>query len=157
MHNTIIFYLLLTLFSSCNEEIVLPTVALIYPEDKAIMDNGCFSFDGTSSDFIEWNFDWEDFPEAQKYHLYVIGPFASGPLIDEENITSSAYTMIREGSYIIPRNGNNWTWKVRAYIDEGWIEWSENRTFDVERYNTDCPDIFKNNKVHYSNPIENFP
>lgn len=135
----------------------LPTVELIFPENNSIMDNSCYSFDGTSSDFIEWSFDWKDFPTAQKYHLYVRGGNASSPLIDEENITSSEYSFIKEGSHIIARHGNNWTWKVRAYVNEGWTEWSESRTFDVELLNTDCPDIFKNVKVYSSKPMESFP
>lgn len=140
----ILFYSILTIISSCSEEAVLPTVELIYPENNAIMDNSCYGFDGNQSDLIEWNFDWEDFPNAQIYHLYVRGAVATSPLIDDENITSSEYSMIREGSYILNRNGINWTWKVRAHIYGGWTEWSEIRTFDVEALNTDCPDVFLN-------------
>ena len=138
-----LFLLLLigALISSCSQsESELVTVYLIYPKNNAIMDNACS--DGTAgnwSDLIEWNFDWEDFSTAQKYHLYVRGSDAGSPLIDDENITSSEFSRIDEGSYIVNRNCCDWTWKVRAYANGEWTEWSEIRTFDVEPLNTDCP------------------
>ena len=57
-------------------------VNLISPVNGAILDNGCKG----QSDLTEWYFDWEHLPNAQKYQLYVIGPTARYPVIDNNNI-----------------------------------------------------------------------
>ena len=108
-------------------------INLISPENGAVLDNGCQDF----SDLIEWYFDWDDFPSAERYHLFVIGSSAQYPVIDNDNIEVSEY-LSSEKAYVIPSNAKDWTWKVRAYVNGEWIGWSEERTFDVEPINTDC-------------------
>ena len=77
---------------------------------------------------------------ATYYQIYVIGPTASIPLIDEI-VTSSSYHFSYPGGYIPDENRFDWTWWVRAGNDYGdWSYWSEGRNFDVEPLNTDCPD-----------------
>lgn len=107
-------------------------VNLILPENNALLDNGCYG----QSNKITWYFDWNDFPNAEQYHLYVIGPNAKNPVIDKD-IVESEYKDESDG-YIANKNRLNWTWKVRAMVDGVWTDWSETRTFDVEPLNTDC-------------------
>ena len=108
---------------------------LISPEEGDVLDNGCEDF----SNPIEWDFDWSDVSIATKYHIYVIGPNATIPIIDH-TVYASSYHSYRMGSYIANANRFNWAWKVRAGDDNGnWSEWSEERHFDVEPLNTDCP------------------
>lgn len=76
-----------------------------------------------------WVFGWQACPGAKKYHLYVIGPGAQNPIIDNDAIESGPYPFEDRHYGINKREG--WTWKVRAYVDGQWGAWSEIRTFDV--------------------------
>ena len=109
--------------------------ALISPVEYAVLDNGCQN----RTNGIEWDFKWTDVPAARLYHLYVVGPQAKYPVINNAEITYAAYQDIRAESYIIESNRRGWRWKVRALVGNEWSEWSEERTFDVEAMNTDCP------------------
>lgn len=106
---------------------------LFQPEAGALMDNGCTD----RSDMISWFFDWGEVPGATKYHLYVMGRTATIPVINLE-LTQSQYLHQSMGSYIINTNTLGWTWKVRAFINGTWSDWSERRVFDAEPLNTDC-------------------
>ena len=117
-----------------SRQIVPP--ALISPVEYAILDNGCQD----KTDGIEWDFQWTNVPGARLYHLYVIGPQAKYPVINDAEIEFAAYQRTSPQSYIIERNRRGWRWKVRALVGKHeWSEWSEERTFDVEPLNTDCP------------------
>ncbi|MGH9461909.1 MAG: PASTA domain-containing protein [Vicinamibacteria bacterium] len=107
--------------------------SLVAPRDGAILDNGC----GDQSDWVVWDFDWSDVSGASTYHLFVIGPGASVPAIDESNLNASFH---REESlsYIAGHNLRGWRWKVRASVSGEWAAWSEEGTFDVEPLDTDC-------------------
>lgn len=106
---------------------------LISPQDGAELDNGC----PTSPDGITWNFDWSDAANATKYHIYVVHP-GLNPLIDTE-VISSSYEFTKS-SYVMDDVRIGWTWKVRSGNDYGqWSAWSQERNFDVEESNTDCP------------------
>ena len=83
---------------------------------------------GNKSELV-WNFGWYDCPEAERYHLYVIGPGALNPIVDDANVHSATYQLRKESYGITTLNG--WRWKVRAFVDGKWGEWSEERTFDV--------------------------
>jgi len=109
------------------------TVQLIAPDNNAVLDNGA----NICSNLIEWFFDWNDIPSAQKYHLFVKGRTAINPVIDNENISISEFSS-SSYSYIVNRNIEGWTWKVRAMVNGVWTDWSEIRTFDAEPLNTDC-------------------
>ncbi|MCG2815363.1 MAG: hypothetical protein L6425_05465 [Candidatus Aminicenantes bacterium] len=109
---------------------------LISPRAGAVLDNG--RSDGR--DDIVWDFDWSDINGATSYRLYVIGSNALYPVIDRpSNMFDSSYHHVSAGSYIIDENRLNWKWKVRAYANGVWSDWSEERTFDVEPLNTDPP------------------
>ena len=113
------------------------TVQLIAPVNNAVMDNSCY-ISNVVLDKREWFFDWNDFPSAQKYHLFVIGPSVTNPVIDNEYIFTSEFSSESTGGYIANKNRLGWTWKVRAMVNGVWTNWSEIRTFDVEPLNTDC-------------------
>jgi hypothetical protein len=69
----------------------------------------------------------------------VIGAQAKYPVINDAEITYASYHRASPQSYIIERHRRGWRWKVRALVGDEWSEWSEERTFDVEPINTDCP------------------
>jgi len=109
--------------------------SLVPPEEGALLDNGRTD----RLDDVVWDFDWSDCEGASRYHLYVIHPGATFPLIDDANVPVSYYRDVGPGSYIIEANRLGWTWRVRALVGSEWGEWSETRTFDVEPVNTDPP------------------
>jgi hypothetical protein len=117
-----------------NAELERILIILISPEEGAVLDNGRYD----RQDDIVWDFDWSDVPGATKYHLYVKHTGSLYPVINRE-VYGSSYHHLSEGSYIINSNRFNWKWKVRAFIDDMWSEWSEVRSFDVEPINTDPP------------------
>jgi hypothetical protein len=108
---------------------------LTSPTIKQELDNGRTDF----NDLMVWDFDWEDVSGAEKYHLYVWHFGASSPLIDSDVITASSYHK-ETRSYILNGNRFNWAWKVRAYVDGKWGDWSAPWFFDVEPVNTDPPE-----------------
>ncbi|MFQ5720925.1 MAG: hypothetical protein ACE5GI_00340 [Candidatus Aminicenantales bacterium] len=107
---------------------------LISPEEGAILDNGRYD----RRDDIVWDFSWSNINGAIKYHLYVKHTGAQKPVIDIKTF-NSFYHYISEDSYIIDENRFNWKWKVRAFVNDKWCDWSEERRFDVEPVNTDPP------------------
>jgi hypothetical protein len=76
-----------------------------------------------------WMFGWRDCPEATRYHLYVIGPGALNPVVDDDSITATRFTHRALHTGITRREG--WSWKVRAYVGGRWAPWSEERKFNV--------------------------
>jgi len=125
---------------------------LISPSEGAVLDNGCT----TAADQIEWDFDWSDVSGATKYHLYVKWSNATIPVIDNEEITTSSYHYSSSG-YIADANRFDRRWKVRAYVGGTWSAWSEERSFDVEPLNTDCPSENLIFVVQPSNTVVNQP
>jgi len=76
-----------------------------------------------------WAFGWRACPGATRYHLFVIGPSALNPIVDEDSITSATYQHRETHFGVTQREG--WTWKVRAYVDGRWGDWSQERTFNI--------------------------
>jgi hypothetical protein len=107
---------------------------LISPKNGAVLDNGRTD----RRDDIIWSFDWSDHTGATKYQLYVIHVGAKYPVINV-TVKGSSYKRIEKGAYILDRNRFNWRWKVRAGTKNSWLNWSEERRFDVEPVNTDPP------------------
>lgn len=105
---------------------------LLSPNEGALLDNGRTD----RSDSIIWDFKWEDVPGATKYHLYVKGEDATIPVIDVDTIESS-YHHLSQSSYIVDGNLLNWSWKVKAYANGQWHDYSKERHFNVEPVNTD--------------------
>lgn len=113
---------------------------LIAPLDGTILDNGRTD----KLDDIVWDFDWADIPGSTLYELYVSRVGAVTPLINKTNISTSSYHFVLP-SYITQNNLSNWEWKVRAYLNDEWIEWSVPRTFSVESPNTDPFELMSKN------------
>jgi hypothetical protein len=101
-------------------------VQLVEPASKAVLKQIRRSNDKVE---IVWEFIWRDCPEARRYHLHVMGPQATNPLIDDDSLATATY-LYRSQSYGIPHR-KGWAWMVRAYVDGRWGNWSEKRTFDV--------------------------
>ena len=101
------------------------------PEEAAEMDNGCTSQDNG----ISWEFDWEDCPEAEAYSIHLDHPSLETPF--DRDLTESSFSLLEDR--VIPEESRiGWTWKVRARVNGLWGNYSPDRTFDVERVNTDC-------------------
>ena len=102
------------------------SVKLLSPAPGAKLLNG----DYTRALEHEWAFDWADVPRATKYHLFVKATKAKIPIVDRDDILQSEWKEIRRGvvgdSFL-----QDWGWKVRAFVDGEWTEWSDVRTFDV--------------------------
>lgn len=105
---------------------------LLSPADGAVLDNGTMD----RTDAIVWDFDWSDCPGATHYHLSVMGPTASKPIIDDDAIATSSYHHASNG--YIAGNYSGWKWKVQAYVGGEWGAWSETGVFDVEPVDTDA-------------------
>lgn len=104
------------------------------PAQNEVLDNGRTD----NKDPMIWAFDWPDVENATRYHLYVKGANASIPAINKTDLEESKY-LKHTNSVIYERHRRGWSWKVRAFVDGEWREWSEVRTFDVEPADTDPP------------------
>jgi hypothetical protein len=110
-------------------QICIPVPLL--PEDTAEMDNGCTNGDNG----ILWDFDWEDCPDAEAYFIQLQHSTLDTPL--ERELTESQFSLLEDR--VVPEESRlGWTWKVRAKVNGIWGNYSPDRTFDVERVNTDC-------------------
>jgi hypothetical protein len=118
-----------------SEASVPPGPALVSPLPGAELDNGCETTPSAGS--IEWDFDWADVPGATLYHLYVLGPNATIPVVDDDTLSVSDFHYSNSGSYVDDDNRYGWVWMVRAYVNDAWTGWSEVRSFDVAPA-TDC-------------------
>jgi len=109
---------------------------LVSPAAGAELDNGCQP--SPSAGTVEWDFSWAAIPGASAYHLYVLGPDATIPLIDMSSISTTSFHFSDQGGYIIEDNRYGWIWMVRGLVNGTWTAWSETRSFNVEPP-TDCP------------------
>jgi len=101
--------------------------ALVVPGDNAVLPQRL----PDEKFALNWTFGWKVCPEATKYHLFVIGPTASNPIVNEDSLTSATYQFQRSHGQISKSKTQGWTWKVRAYADGQWGQWSEVRKFNV--------------------------
>ena len=106
---------------------------LLTPPAGTVMDNG--GRDG--GDGIAWDFQWSECRGADRYHLFVIGPSASIPVVDDDRLTATTYEH-RKLAWIAPGNALGWTWRLRARIDGEWREWGAAQAFDAEPVDADC-------------------
>ena len=94
-----------------EEESVTGAPTLIDPPCRATLENGCSGFTRPTI----WRFDWEDFPGASRYHIFVMHRGSRSSLVDEEVLVSEfAYDI---NGYIADHNLKYWFWKVRAFVD----------------------------------------
>jgi len=98
------------------------------------MDNNCED----QSDSIDWAFSWSSVAGATKYQINVIS--STGGTYIDETVTATTFDYSHETHVEPDSSRQGWGWKVRAGNDSGiWSEWSEQRSFDIEPLNTDCP------------------
>ncbi len=115
----------------CEQECETTTIPeLISPEDGALMDNGRYDI----SDSVDWIFSWSPIAEAKKYNLFVMHTGSINPFVNNLDIDDTTYDNIDYdcNGYVPEENRLDWYWRVRAYIDGQWGDWSEVRYFDVE-------------------------
>jgi TIR domain len=111
-----------------RDKLVPPCVVkLAVPENNAVLPQRRLDKEKVET---VWLFGWRDCPEASRYHLYVIGPRALNPIVDDDTITAATYQLRRSYYHGVTRQ-EGWTWKVRAFVDGRWGDWSEERTFNV--------------------------
>jgi serine/threonine protein kinase/tetratricopeptide (TPR) repeat protein len=106
--------------------ILTPGPSLLMPAAGAILDNGA----NDGSKLRVWEFNWSEVPGATRYHLYVIGPTATLPVINNLTLTAPSYRDEGKG-YFATQYRLGYRWKVRALVNGTWTDWSEERTFDV--------------------------
>ncbi|WP_417599613.1 hypothetical protein [Pararhodobacter oceanensis] len=117
------------LFVAASIGALLPNMAtacvprLVMPAELAII---TLVPDGDGRVSSEINFAWRGCAEATRYHLYAIGMNAFNPIINERELTSATY---RYRGTFHPGGETNWLWKVRAYADGEWGEWSSIRVW----------------------------
>lgn len=107
---------------------------LLSPRKGDILDNG--RTDGKNS--TRWWFDWLSVDGATKYNLYVIGPNTNSPLINVV-VGLDGWQYTRATGFIPNKDRLNWRWRVRAYVNHTWCDWSKWGHFNVEPVNTDPP------------------
>jgi serine/threonine protein kinase/Flp pilus assembly protein TadD len=103
-----------------------PGPTLVKPAGGALLDNGTLD----ESKLKVWQFNWSEVAEATRYHLYVTGPTAPWPVINDPTLTSPSFRFESTG-YVGELGLRGWRWKVRALAQGAWTDWSEERTFDV--------------------------
>lgn len=99
---------------------------LLAPRAGAVLANGSKGGKGK----YEWEFSWSRVAGATEYHLYVNGPKAKFPVINHNDLKQT--TFVYSGGYVINQNRRNWHWKVRAFVNGEWGDWSQGRRFDVK-------------------------
>ena len=108
---------------------------LLAPQAAARLDNGC-----QTGDEIAWDFEWTGCRGADRYHLFVIGPSAVIPVVDNDRLGQTSYAH-RSRGYVAPGNDRGWTWRTRARIGGDWKDWTAPRSFDVEAVDSDCASL----------------
>jgi hypothetical protein len=128
----------ITSVTSCDEEtapsIVPCSFSLYTPKIDAVLDNGCYDSSNSSS----WKFEWSPCPGAVSYHIFVDNPDYSSPAVDE-NVVTTSYTHDLGSAFYLSEDIDNWRWKVRPLYDGYSGNWSEERRFNLEAPNSDCP------------------
>ena len=103
----------------------------LVPAEGAVMDNGC----NNRQNGIAWDFDWDDCPGATSYSIHISHSSLETPL--DRDLTISQFSLLEDR--VIPEESRiGWKWSVRANVNGIWSSYSPERTFDVERVNTDC-------------------
>jgi hypothetical protein len=108
------------------------TPSLLAPLQDAEVDNG----NSARDDVNVWDFDWSHCIGATLYEVLVQHAGAQFPVVSAI-VTSSFYHYECDGCYVADVNRFDWIWRVRAYENGLWGEWSETRRFSVEPLNTD--------------------
>jgi hypothetical protein len=94
---------------------------LLSPAAGATLDNGPRDRFPSGRGALVWEFSWSEVAGATAYHLYVIGPGATIPVIDQQ-VNSLSYRYVSRGSTVFSPNLKNWTWKMRSRVNGQWSE-----------------------------------
>jgi hypothetical protein len=131
----------------------IPGPSLLSPAHNASVDNSCRG----QSDKIAWDFSWAQVEGASRYHLYVLGPQAQNPAVNETGLGTTSFHHERAGSHVSDRMLKGWQWKVRAEVNGQWSEWSKTRSFNVEPLDTDCKVVAAVNSSALTKPSHSAP
>ena len=103
------------------------------PELRSPKENAVLAQRRRSDGKVEtkWTFSWSGCPAASRYHLYVIGPGAQNPIVNLDNIVGESH--VSRSTHFGITSLEGWTWKVRAYVDGEWGEWSRTGVFNVSK------------------------
>lgn len=107
----------------------------IRPDGSDVMDNGC---DG-GADGIDWDFAWSVVPRATRYHLQAWSITPANPALDDSSLTAPFWRRTDPLAFVRESSRIGWRWRVRAFADGQWGEWSRETVFDFEPAGTDCP------------------
>jgi hypothetical protein len=120
-----------TISAGLDDVVQICVPVQLTPEEAAEMDNGCTNQDNG----ISWEFDWEDCADAEAYAIQLNHSSLDTPL--DRELTESQFSLLEDR--VVPEESRlGWTWKVRAMVNGVWGNYTPDRTFDVERVNTDC-------------------
>ena len=106
--------------------------SLISPREGATLDNGRTD----RRDQLVWSFRWSSCTGASAYQLYVKHRGARIPVVNRK-VPGTSYRHACSGCYVADVNRFGWFWRVRAQVGGQWRPWSPERSFRVERVNTD--------------------
>ncbi len=120
--------------TDCPVAVAYPP-ALNYPQANAQMDNGC----STQTQEIRWGFQWSSINRASNYNLVVYNSNSGRPAVDQYTHLTS-FDHVQQG-YIATHLLNGWNWKVRAFVNGRWTDFTPPRAFYVEPPNTDCQPV----------------
>ncbi|MCI0409232.1 MAG: hypothetical protein L0191_11850, partial [Acidobacteria bacterium] len=101
---------------------------LTSPEENAVLEQRRRS-DGRVG--TKWSFSWSGCPAASRYHLYVKGPGAKNPIVNLDNIVGESH--VDTSTHYGIQSLEGWTWKVRAFVEGEWGDWSRTGTFNVSK------------------------
>ena len=105
---------------------------LLSPDGDATLDNGT----SDRQDSIEWEFSWSSCKSGNSYQIMVQRKNAVISVIDEV-VTENYFHYVNVGAYTGGVEKGDWSWRVRARIDDRWAAWSESRFFQVEPVDSD--------------------
>lgn len=120
-----------TVSAALDDVVQICIPAPLIPVEAAVMDNGCTNRENG----ISWDFDWEDCAGADLYSIHIDHPSLENPL--DSDVPVSSFSLL-EDRFVPEESRIGWTWRVRARVNGIWGNYSPDRTFDVERLNTDC-------------------
>ncbi|MGA2031205.1 MAG: LamG-like jellyroll fold domain-containing protein [Thermoguttaceae bacterium] len=79
---------------------------------------------------VVWMFQWSPVAQATKYHLRVLAPGTGAPVFDNAELPLN--NCRGEINVAIPDSARlGWRWKVRAWVNNAWTDWSAEWPFEV--------------------------
>lgn len=130
---------------NCRIPLVSPYRGQVLPQVR--LNNGKYQ--------SRWHFKWRPCSGATRYHLYVIGPNARNPVVNNSNIRRLNFSYYSSEHYGITKT-QGWKWQVRALVNGRWGPWSEVGFFNVSpKSGTDSSYSPRECKVQLISPANN--